>query len=465
MMMRDLVLFSSSAAAVGALVKWSGAGDVNLDPRSSDFGKIKIGPARLDPWAGFIQVARYIAQGATRSRKTLGSGEVIHQSIDETLWRWIRSKLAPGPGLVTDLISEETFMGDDFSFEPTFLGNQARERLLPFFFQDLWEAIDEEGASGIPLALPGFFGVGIQTFSTVHDVSNRIAATKHQDLVAQYGSDLMNATDSLGRPVLSLDEKRAIRNSEEVQKAVSQVKPTDVSDRDKFSVLFDSWHDKDKKLQNQLALQIRAGRSGAELRQSISDFKQNRHTAADTLFHNVFKEEPQHQLDALRELYWSAPLIEDLESGYVDYRARKIVRDGILTRARAIGISESDIKARVPYDNKRVEEAVQQYESDLDLARPYFDLAWDLHASLTGADAELWANYLTASKQDRALMRNEEPDIAFYNSELTTNKKFYREDHPEVELVLLRQGFITSPMTSEGEAFLEESRQEAILSR
>jgi len=48
---KDMVKFVSSGSALLGAAKMGGA-DVELDPRSSDFGKMKFGDTRLDPWGG-----------------------------------------------------------------------------------------------------------------------------------------------------------------------------------------------------------------------------------------------------------------------------------------------------------------------------------------------------------------------------------------------------------------------------
>jgi hypothetical protein len=47
---------------------------VEIDPRSTDFGKIKVGNIRWDIWGGFQQWVRVASQLATGERKT-GKGK------------------------------------------------------------------------------------------------------------------------------------------------------------------------------------------------------------------------------------------------------------------------------------------------------------------------------------------------------------------------------------------------------
>ena len=65
---RDLVAFLGIGASVLGLAKMAGA-EIETEPTSSDFGKIKIGNTRYDIWAGFQQFARFGAT-LTEHRKT-----------------------------------------------------------------------------------------------------------------------------------------------------------------------------------------------------------------------------------------------------------------------------------------------------------------------------------------------------------------------------------------------------------
>jgi hypothetical protein len=67
MAMKDMIKFVGATTALLTLAKMGGA-SVSLDPRSSDFGKIKIGNTRIDPWGGFAQVAKFIAQVSSGQR-------------------------------------------------------------------------------------------------------------------------------------------------------------------------------------------------------------------------------------------------------------------------------------------------------------------------------------------------------------------------------------------------------------
>jgi len=167
----DFALFVSAGLTTLALIKLS-AGDevgVETDPRSSDFGKIRIGNTRWDIWAGFQQWVRVFAQIITGERKNTTTGEIVSLNKDEypfttrkeVLLRFIEGKLAPVPALINELISGgKTFTGEDITFETV-----AREKFIPMYIQDIAEAYADGGLGrAVGAGIPAFFGVGVQTW-------------------------------------------------------------------------------------------------------------------------------------------------------------------------------------------------------------------------------------------------------------------------------------------------------------
>ena len=165
----DFGKFVATGLTLLAIIKASDLGDVEDDPRSSDFGKIKIGNTRWDIWGGFIQWCRVFAQLITGQRKNTATGEIISLSKDEypfttrkeVLLRFIEGKLAPVPALINELISgAKTFEGEEITFETV-----AREKFIPMYIQDITEAYMDGGLGrAVGAGTTAFFGVGVQTW-------------------------------------------------------------------------------------------------------------------------------------------------------------------------------------------------------------------------------------------------------------------------------------------------------------
>lgn len=149
-----------------SLAKMAGA-EVESDPRSSDFGKIRVGKQRIDPWGGLQPLARFAAQFYTGQSKSTKTGEI--RDLDgktfpfttrgDLILNFAKSKRAPLAGLVWDAITGKDFFGKDVN-----IPEETLEMIFPLFYRDMFEAIKEDGIKGGLLTLPGFVGAGVQTF-------------------------------------------------------------------------------------------------------------------------------------------------------------------------------------------------------------------------------------------------------------------------------------------------------------
>ena len=161
---RTMVQLLSLGASTLGMASVAGA-KVEMNPLSSDFGKIRVNNTRLDIWTGYVQWARFIAQMIMDERKTTATGKMQDLKRLETIWRFLQSKGSPIFSLFVDMAAEQNYMG-----EPMFKGGvetfkrELRNRLTPLFVQDLWDALETEGLIGGLYASPGFLGVGVTSY-------------------------------------------------------------------------------------------------------------------------------------------------------------------------------------------------------------------------------------------------------------------------------------------------------------
>ena len=161
---RTMVQFMGFGTGLLSLASLAGA-TVEIDPRSSEFGKLKIGDTRLDIWTGYVQWARFLAQFVTAERKITATGGKGEVDRFDALIRIAQSKASPIASILIDLMKGETYMG-----EPMFEGGaetvwrELRNRLTPLFAQDLWDAIELEGLAGGLAATPGALGIGVVSY-------------------------------------------------------------------------------------------------------------------------------------------------------------------------------------------------------------------------------------------------------------------------------------------------------------
>ena len=160
---RHLAGTYGSMVAMAGILTMAGV-TVELDPRSSNFMKARIGNTRVDMTAGFGPIWRYMAMMATGERKT-EAGDIVSAPLGETAWRLLRSKMSPTAGLVTDIIGGETFEGRELTLSRASIGEQAKNSLMPLLWQDTADAMKEEGLIvGTGAAVGSFLGVSVQTY-------------------------------------------------------------------------------------------------------------------------------------------------------------------------------------------------------------------------------------------------------------------------------------------------------------
>ncbi len=151
--------------AIGA----AAGGKVEKDPRSSDFGKIKFGNTRLDPLSGLAQVTTFGSRVATGETKNSAGqieplrGPKVKFGKDNTadvMARFARTKLAPVPGAVVNVLSGKDAVGN-----PASVGSEATKMAYPITYADIYQAIKDQGVpEGTALGLMTFFGDGLQTY-------------------------------------------------------------------------------------------------------------------------------------------------------------------------------------------------------------------------------------------------------------------------------------------------------------
>lgn len=165
---KDMARLVGFGLSVLALAAANGA-DVEPDPRSPDFGKIKRGDTRWDIWAGFQQYIRFFTQFGLGQKKSSASGNITELDgtsyTKETRWSvlgsFIRGKFAPVPAFITNALSGSNVIGEPFSLQ-----NEVPKMLAPLVYQSIYESAQTDGwpfaigATGIPSML----GVGVQTY-------------------------------------------------------------------------------------------------------------------------------------------------------------------------------------------------------------------------------------------------------------------------------------------------------------
>jgi hypothetical protein len=189
---KDLVKFFGGGALILWLLSMMKGVEVEKDPRSSDFGKIRVGNTRIDYWAGYQQIARYTAQLIMGEMKTTETKRKLPVDRGDVIWRFIQSKLSPPAGMTVDLLRGETFLGEKLKPEPGFIGEQVMQRFTPLFIQDVIDAARYQGMEGVSLVAPlALHGIGAVTYPiTPSAESARIKDVHAMETFGQKWDDL-----------------------------------------------------------------------------------------------------------------------------------------------------------------------------------------------------------------------------------------------------------------------------------
>lgn len=153
---------------VYALAQKDGA-EIETDPRSADFGKLKYGHTRVDPLSGLLQTTVLLSRLATGEVKT-AKGKVVPirgkkvpfggATVPSVTFKFLRSKLSPAIGTILNILSGEDVVGQPVTTESTI-----KSLTIPLAFQDIYKTMQEQGLErGTIMAILSLFGMGLQNY-------------------------------------------------------------------------------------------------------------------------------------------------------------------------------------------------------------------------------------------------------------------------------------------------------------
>lgn len=191
-------LVAGTAAIMGSanLIR---PGSVDLDPRSTDFGKIKIGDTRFDITGGMgsiIVLSSRLISGQSKTSagqiKSLYGGGYGSPTVMDALSQFIRNKLSPAAGLVTDIVTRQDALGN-----PITPGGEAARVVTPISIQNAIEVWNDPNSAD-KLATIIADGLGINTNTYGVKSSNSWNGTTSKELLQfkdKIGQDKFNAAN------------------------------------------------------------------------------------------------------------------------------------------------------------------------------------------------------------------------------------------------------------------------------
>lgn len=156
-------------AGVLALSNAVAPGSVEWDPRSSNFGKIKVGDTRFDVSGGMSSLVTLASRLLTRSTKSsitgkvsdLNTGKFASKSSGDVVVDFMANKLAPAASVARDLMNGRDRQGDPITF-----GGEASNLLMPLPITNYQElSKDPNSANTLAAVLADALGVGTNTYS------------------------------------------------------------------------------------------------------------------------------------------------------------------------------------------------------------------------------------------------------------------------------------------------------------
>lgn len=165
---------AGTAAIMATAQAILGKNAVQTDPRSSDFGKIKIGDTRFDISGGAGSIITLAARLATLSTKSTTTGKITKldqkdkkgnpafgaETGMDVLYDFATNKTSPLASVIVDMLKQETFAGG----KPTIPG-EAANLITPLPISNAQEIYaDPKGANPLLTIIADTLGINTNTF-------------------------------------------------------------------------------------------------------------------------------------------------------------------------------------------------------------------------------------------------------------------------------------------------------------
>jgi len=207
--------------------------EIEEDPRSSDFGKIKTGNTRLDVSGGNASYATLISRLLTQKTKSTNTGVISKLGYGfgsptgfDVGVGFIRNKFSPLFSLIVDSFSGENSIGEKKTIPQSVV-----DRFKPMFINSIYELYkdDSTGAFGkAVLTVPALFGAGLSTYSISENWQDKTSQEMTQ-FKASVGEEKFNEANQKYNKIIS-EEITALKKTDKYQALSSEDKLKEISD-------------------------------------------------------------------------------------------------------------------------------------------------------------------------------------------------------------------------------------------
>ena len=156
-------------AGVLGISQMASPGSVEWDPRSSDFGKIRVGNTRFDITGGMASLITLAARLFSKSSKSSNTGIVsklndksnpYSQTYEDLIMNFASNKLSPAASLIKQLYS-----GEDYSGNPLTPSNLLQDMFLPLGVQSYFDMLQDKNHPNMLLGyLADAVGIASNTY-------------------------------------------------------------------------------------------------------------------------------------------------------------------------------------------------------------------------------------------------------------------------------------------------------------
>ncbi len=230
----NLVKIVSGTAAILVIAGAASPGSVDWDPRSADFGKIKIGSTRFDVSGGMASVVTLASRLITNSTKSsttglvkqLGTGEYGAADRLTVTYDFFENKLAPLYSVIKNLA-----IGKDWEGKKPTAGSTVKDLFVPIIFTNYKELKDDPDSADILLSMIAEgLGISTNTYSMNTDWSQNpgVVLQQFREKVGEKRfkalNEEFNTKFKLWFKLMQTNSKYKALSSEDKQKSITKKK-------------------------------------------------------------------------------------------------------------------------------------------------------------------------------------------------------------------------------------------------